>query len=61
VNADIEIGRYRAAVIDGIAITHTLVRRADHAPAPAVQELARVVKDEFARMIAEGMFGTPAT
>jgi LysR family nitrogen assimilation transcriptional regulator len=59
VMSDIEAGRYRAAVIDDIAITRTLVRRADHAPAPAVQELARVVTDEFARMIAEGTFGTP--
>lgn len=57
---DIEAGRYRAVVIDGIAITRTLVRRADHVPTPAVQELARVVKDEFARMIADGTFGAPA-
>lgn len=57
---DIEAGRYRGVVIDGIAITRTLVRRADHVPTPAVQELARVVKDEFARMIAGGTFGAPA-
>ena len=60
VMGDIEVGRYRAVAIDGIAITRTLVRRADRAPAPAVRELARVVKDEFVRMIAEGTFGTPA-
>jgi DNA-binding transcriptional LysR family regulator len=61
VMGDIEAGRYRAVAIDGIAITRTLVHRADRIPAPAVRELARVVKDEFDRMIAEGTFGMPAT
>jgi len=50
-------GRYRAAPIEGLTITRTLVRRADRAPTPAMAELERLVKDEIARMIEAGGFG----
>lgn len=54
---DVKAGRYRAAAVQGFTITRTMVRRADRAPSPAVRELARVVQEEFRRMIAAGLFG----
>jgi LysR family nitrogen assimilation transcriptional regulator len=50
---------YRAVPVDGIAITRTLLYRADRPLSPAVRELARLVRAEIARQIEEGLFGTP--
>lgn len=50
-------GRISAVAVDGLALTRTLVRRADHALAPAAAELARLVQAEMAAMAETGVFG----
>jgi len=50
-------GRYRAAPIEGLTITRTLVRRADRAPTPAMVELDRLIKDVITGLIDAGGFG----
>ncbi len=57
INPGVTEGRYRAAAIEGLTLTRTLVRRADRAPTPAVVELERLIKVEIARLIDAGGFG----
>lgn len=57
--ADVRARRFRAAPMKELAITRTLVRRADKPETPAVAALAREIAAEIGRMVAAGAFGDP--
>lgn len=51
--------RFRAARLEDIGITRTLVMREDRMEGPVSEAVARIVRDEIAILISEGVFGGP--
>jgi len=57
--ADVRQKPFKAVPVRELAVTRTLVRRADKPDTPAVTVLASRIRAEFAHMIEDGAFGDP--
>lgn len=55
---DVASGELVACEFEGIDLTRTFIRRMDRPSSPAVSIIADLVREEFASLKAEGMFGT---
>lgn len=54
---ELDEGRISATEVAGLALTRTLVRRADHILTPAAAELAALVRKEMKDLVKTGAFG----
>lgn len=57
--ADVRQKQFRAVPVKELAVTRTLVRRADKPDTPAVAALAERIRAEIASMTEDGAFGDP--
>jgi LysR family nitrogen assimilation transcriptional regulator len=54
---DVAAGELVSAEIEGLALTRTFVRRTDRPSSPAATAIADLIREEFAELEHEGMFG----
>ncbi len=56
---DVEAGSLKAVSCEGLELTRTIVLRADRPLSPAIKAVVALVRDQFAELEKEGIFGRP--